>query len=197
MAALDDVFDRGLDGVSEAEVRKQLNLIETHLAGLAKSTKLYAHVHADVLKLKYYHQRYSNYVAMADASEIITGSARDWLAAKRAELNGRFRLAQRRFSQLNAESVLALCRELLPPLAGIGENGSADLLAAVYDLILLHAGRGTLAPGGGSSPGIGELLRTTFPRLRRCCWPGRRTCLRPCRTRWRIWALGGLNSRMV
>src|SRR5207253_1342810 len=44
VAALDDVFDRGLDGISEAEARKQLNQIETHLAGLAKSTKLYAHV---------------------------------------------------------------------------------------------------------------------------------------------------------
>jgi MoxR-like ATPase len=62
VAAIDDTFDRGLDGVPEAEVRKQLNLIETHLAGLAKNTKLYAHVQADVLKLKYYHQRYSNYL---------------------------------------------------------------------------------------------------------------------------------------
>lgn len=62
VAALDDAFDRGLDGVPEADVRKQLNLIETHLAKLAKNTKLYAHVQADVLKLKYYHQRYSNYL---------------------------------------------------------------------------------------------------------------------------------------
>lgn len=62
VAALDDVFDRGLEGVQADEVRRQLNAIETHLAGLAKSTKLYAHVHADVLKLKYYHQRYSNYL---------------------------------------------------------------------------------------------------------------------------------------
>ena len=55
------VYDRRIEGVSEAEVRKQLNLIETHLTALAKTTKLYAHVQADVLKLKYYHQRYSNY----------------------------------------------------------------------------------------------------------------------------------------
>ena len=59
---LDEVFDRGLDGVPEAEVRRQLNAIETRLAALAKGVKLYAHVHADVLKLKYYHQRYSNYL---------------------------------------------------------------------------------------------------------------------------------------
>jgi MoxR-like ATPase len=59
---IDEAFDRGLEGVPEAEVRKQLNQIETHLASLAKNTKLYAHVHADVLKLKYYHQRYTNYL---------------------------------------------------------------------------------------------------------------------------------------
>jgi MoxR-like ATPase len=62
VAAIDDAFDRGLDGVPEAEVRKQLTATETHLASFAKHTKLYAHVHADVLKLKYYHQRYSNYL---------------------------------------------------------------------------------------------------------------------------------------
>ncbi|NUN50914.1 MAG: AAA family ATPase [Candidatus Brocadiae bacterium] len=62
VAALDDVFERGLDGVKEDEVRKQLNGIEGQLEKLAKGTKLYAHVQADVLKLKYYHQRYSNYL---------------------------------------------------------------------------------------------------------------------------------------
>jgi MoxR-like ATPase len=62
VAATDEALDRGLDGVPEAEVLKQLNGIETHLAKLAKNTKLYAHVHADVLKLKYAHQRYSNYL---------------------------------------------------------------------------------------------------------------------------------------
>ena len=62
IALMDDDFDRGLDGLPEGEVRKRMNGIETHLAGLAKATKLYAHVHNDVLKLKYYHQRYSNYL---------------------------------------------------------------------------------------------------------------------------------------
>ena len=33
------------------------------VALLAKATKLYAHVQTDVLKLKYYHQRYTNYLA--------------------------------------------------------------------------------------------------------------------------------------
>lgn len=59
---LDATFDRGLEGVAEPEVRRQMNAIEGHLARLAKATKLYAHVQNDVLKLKYYHQRYSNYL---------------------------------------------------------------------------------------------------------------------------------------
>jgi MoxR-like ATPase len=59
---IDEAFDRGLDGVPEGEVRKQMDRIEGHLAQLAKATKLYAHVQNDVLKLKYYHQRYSNYL---------------------------------------------------------------------------------------------------------------------------------------
>jgi MoxR-like ATPase len=62
VADLDAVFDCGLDGVPAAEVRQQLNAIETQLGTLAKGTKLYAHVQADALKLKYYHQRYSNYL---------------------------------------------------------------------------------------------------------------------------------------
>ncbi|MCU0291708.1 MAG: hypothetical protein MUF10_06900, partial [Thermoanaerobaculaceae bacterium] len=60
---LDAELERGLDGVSEAEVRRRLGDIEGILAKLSRATKLYAHVHTDVLKLKYYHQRYSNYLA--------------------------------------------------------------------------------------------------------------------------------------
>jgi hypothetical protein len=60
--AIDEAFDRGLDGVPEAEVRKQMSAIEQHLTKLAKATKLYAHVQSDILKLKYYHQRYGNYL---------------------------------------------------------------------------------------------------------------------------------------
>jgi MoxR-like ATPase len=43
-------------------VRKELDRIELLLGRLAQGTKLYAHVATDVLKLKYYHQRYSNYL---------------------------------------------------------------------------------------------------------------------------------------
>ena len=60
--AIEAVFDRGLEGVPAQEVKKQMDAIETHLAKLASATKLYAHVHNDVLKLKYYHQRYTNYL---------------------------------------------------------------------------------------------------------------------------------------
>ena len=60
---IDSAFEKGLDGVSENDVLKQLNSIETNLGDLEKKKSiLYAHVHSDVLKLKYYHQRYSNYL---------------------------------------------------------------------------------------------------------------------------------------
>ena len=62
VADLDEVFERGLDGVPAAEVRERMAGIEAQLGALQKGTKLYAHIHNDVLKLKYYHQRYSNYL---------------------------------------------------------------------------------------------------------------------------------------
>jgi len=111
----------------------------------------------------------------------VEGLAADWLAARRDELNARFRQARKRFGRLDGERVLELAAEVLPPLAGAGEPGTADLLAAVYDLILLHAGRGLLAagnfgdrqdvlsvpefPGGGRS-WADLLLRETFVKLR-------------------------------
>ena len=98
------------------------------------------------------------------AQEMIAGPVRDWLAAQRKELNARFRLAQRRFPSLDADAVLALCRELLPPLAGPDAASAADLLSAVYELILLHAGRGVLTPK--AQCGVAVLMRETFPALR-------------------------------
>jgi len=62
VADIDAAFERGLEGVPSADVKQRIAAIETHFAQLAKGTKLYAHVHNDVLKLKYYHQRYSNYL---------------------------------------------------------------------------------------------------------------------------------------
>lgn len=62
LAEVDAAFARGLEGLDEAGVRTELDRIELLLGRLAQGTKLYAHVATDVLKLKYYHQRYSNYL---------------------------------------------------------------------------------------------------------------------------------------
>ncbi len=99
---------------------------------------------------------------MADVAAGLTGPVRDWLAGQRAALNGRFRAAQRRFPALAADAVLARCREWLPPLAGTDAAAAGELLSAVYELILLHAGRGTLTLGQG----VAVLLAETFPAVR-------------------------------
>lgn len=62
VAAFEDEFARGLDGVPEAEVRRRIAAIEDTLRRLSQGSKLYAHVQNDVLQLKYFHQRYSNYL---------------------------------------------------------------------------------------------------------------------------------------
>jgi hypothetical protein len=106
---------------------------------------------------------------MADFTDIVTtGGLRDWLAAQRGAINSRFRAAARRFPKLEPEAVLALCRELLPPLADEPHPNLSALLEATFELILLHSGRGTLTPepGGGRHPAVGVLLRETFPALR-------------------------------
>lgn len=54
---------RGLDGVSEAEVRRRTARIEQVLGVWQDATKLYGSVYEDALALKYAHQRYSNYLA--------------------------------------------------------------------------------------------------------------------------------------
>lgn len=91
---------------------------------------------------------------------------RDWLEKRRDELNGRFRVARRRYPALDPAAVIDLCAELLPPLGGAGEDGAADLLSSAYDLLLMHAGRGTLARQGGTNPGVAALFRETLPRIR-------------------------------
>lgn len=87
---------------------------------------------------------------------------RSWLTAQRPALNTRFRQAQRRYPQLDPEGTLAVLRELLPALATDRTAGTDELLSSLYDLVLLHLGRGTLGPAGG----IRVLLTETFPRLR-------------------------------
>jgi MoxR-like ATPase len=62
VAALEAEFALGLEGVGEAQVRARLVKIERVLAEWAKGRKLYGHLFDDVLKLKYLHQRYTNYL---------------------------------------------------------------------------------------------------------------------------------------
>ena len=58
---LDEEFRRGLEGVTESEARARLIRIERLIAELTKGKKLYGHLYDDLLKLKYLHQRYTNY----------------------------------------------------------------------------------------------------------------------------------------
>ena len=62
VAVLGAEFRRGLDGLSEAETRARLVKIERLITEWAKGRKLYGHLYDDLLKLKYLHQRYTNYL---------------------------------------------------------------------------------------------------------------------------------------
>ncbi|MGH9821866.1 MAG: hypothetical protein ACREDR_01200 [Blastocatellia bacterium] len=92
---------------------------------------------------------------------MISGAGARWLKSRREELNVRFSRERRRFPALDPERVLALVGEIIPPLAS-EEPGSDELCLAVFELLLLHAGRDTL----NSQPGINTLFRSTFPTLR-------------------------------
>lgn len=62
VATLSAQFEKGLDGLSDKEVRKRLVEIERVLKTWSGSRKFYGHMYDDVLKLKYLHQRYTNYL---------------------------------------------------------------------------------------------------------------------------------------
>jgi MoxR-like ATPase len=62
LAGLQEEFERGLEGVAEPEVRARLVKIERLLGEWSKGRKFYGHMFDDVLKLKYLHQRYTNYL---------------------------------------------------------------------------------------------------------------------------------------
>lgn len=62
VAALSAEFEKGLDGVTEKQVKAQLVTIERVLNDWSKGRKFYGHMFDDVLKLKYLHQRYTNYL---------------------------------------------------------------------------------------------------------------------------------------
>lgn len=55
-------FALGLDGVSERDTRARLARIEKLIGQLVRGRKLYGHLYDDLLKLKYLHQRYTNYL---------------------------------------------------------------------------------------------------------------------------------------
>jgi hypothetical protein len=61
MDAFDEQFKKGLEGVSLKEIDKRLLDIEKQLNIWSQEKKLYGFRHDDILKLKYLHQRYTNY----------------------------------------------------------------------------------------------------------------------------------------
>jgi hypothetical protein len=109
---------------------------------------------------------------MAEVARL-EGAAAEWLASRRDELNARFVAARRRSPNLDVETVGAWLRRLLPPLAD-GSPASGELLAAVYELVLLHVGRGRLgAADGAPATPLAGLLVEAFPAL------GERLAVRP------------------
>jgi MoxR-like ATPase len=55
-------FEEGLDGLAERDVRARLARIEKLIAERVEGRKLYGPIYDDLLKLKYLHQRYTNYL---------------------------------------------------------------------------------------------------------------------------------------
>ena len=62
VARFDAEYQKGLDGLPEADVRQRLAQIERTLSQWSGERKLYGPRFDDILKLKYLHQRYSNYL---------------------------------------------------------------------------------------------------------------------------------------
>lgn len=59
---LAEEFALGLEGISERETRARLAKIERLVSELSKGRKLYGPLYDDLQKLKYLHQRYTNYL---------------------------------------------------------------------------------------------------------------------------------------
>jgi hypothetical protein len=92
---------------------------------------------------------------------VLGGASAAWLASQREALNQRFVKARRRFAALDGERVMARLAAVLPMVAG-EEPGASELCSEVYDLVLLHEGRGTFA----SRPALLTLLEHGFAALR-------------------------------
>ncbi len=61
VARMEELFEKGMEGLSISEVEKRMFQIEQILSEMSRSGKLYGHMADDILKLKYFHQRYTNY----------------------------------------------------------------------------------------------------------------------------------------
>ncbi len=59
---LEQQFENGLEGVAEEEVIERLVAIERIMGEWSRGRKFYGHMYDDILKLKYLHQRYTNYL---------------------------------------------------------------------------------------------------------------------------------------
>jgi len=68
VGVLGEEFDRGLEGLDEREVRARLVRIEKLVGERVRGRKLYGHLYDDLLKLKYLHQRYTNYLHWLSAA---------------------------------------------------------------------------------------------------------------------------------
>ncbi|MBP7866136.1 MAG: AAA family ATPase [Acidobacteria bacterium] len=62
LTPLEEEFGSGLVGVAEGDVRRRLAKVEKVLREWSASRKLYGHMYDRILKLKYLHQRYTNYL---------------------------------------------------------------------------------------------------------------------------------------
>ena len=62
VAHVEAKFGRGLEGLPASEVRPRLVEIERILSDWSSGRKFHGHMFDDVLKLKYFHQRYTNYL---------------------------------------------------------------------------------------------------------------------------------------
>ena len=62
VGALSEEFEQGLHGLETGDVRSRLTRIERLVTELGKGRKLYGPLYDDLLKLKYLHQRYTNYL---------------------------------------------------------------------------------------------------------------------------------------
>lgn len=65
----EEVFEKGLEGVSAAQAKAELAKIEAQLGEIASGRKFYGHLFDDALKLKYLHQRYTNYLRWVEWKE--------------------------------------------------------------------------------------------------------------------------------